>query len=139
MKNWLKLGDYNAICDSCGRKYKATTMKKRWDGLFVCPDDYEIRHPQLSLKVRGDKMVVPIPRPDQEPATFLAYLCSVNESNARADMASADCARVGFLTAIETYGESTLWIYEDTNSAIAGIAIAGLAVAGDGSSLQPEA
>lgn len=100
MKNWLKLGDYNVICDSCGRKYKASTMKKRWDGLFVCTDDYEIRHPQLSLRVRGDKQTVPMPRPDAVVDTFTSYLCSVSESNALADIASADCARVGFITPI---------------------------------------
>ena len=64
MQNWLKLGDYNAICDSCGRKFKASTMRKRWDGLFVCKEDFEYKHPQLSLKVRGDKQYVPIPRPE---------------------------------------------------------------------------
>lgn len=92
MKNWLKLGDYNAVCDSCGRKFKASSLLKRWDGLFVCKDDYEIRHPQLSLRVHGDKQTVPIPRPDQVIDTFI-QVCYVWQSSGYADLATADCAR----------------------------------------------
>ena len=78
MRNWLQLGDYNAICDSCGRKYKASTMLKRWDGLFVCKEDYEIRHPQLSLRVHGDKQTVAIPRPDPIQDVFINSCNIVN-------------------------------------------------------------
>lgn len=91
MQNWLKLGDYNAICDSCGRKFKASTMRQRWDGLFVCKEDYEIKHPQLSLRVHGDKQTVPIPRPDPVEDEYL-LVCYIWERSAYADMATADCA-----------------------------------------------
>lgn len=123
MRNWLDLGNYNAICDSCGRKYKASTMKKRWDGLFVCPDDYELRHPQLSLRVRGDKITVPIPRPDQEPATFLPY-CDLWTSSPMADFGTADCATVG--------GNTNIPLLIDVFSpyAVAGYAIAGRSIPG---------
>ena len=90
MQNWLNLGDYNCICDSCGRKFKASTMRKRWDGLLVCKEDYEPRHPQLSLKVHGDKQTVPIPRPEAADQ-FLEY-CSIWTSSAYADLAEAGCA-----------------------------------------------
>lgn len=91
MKNWLDLGNYNGICDSCGRKFKASTMRKRWDGLFVCKDDYEIRHEQLSLRVRGDKQTVPIPRP--EAVDQFLTVCYIWQSSGYADLATADCAR----------------------------------------------
>lgn len=94
MKNWLKLGDYNAICDSCGRKFKASTMKKRWDGLFVCEQDYEIRHPQLSLRVRGDKIAVPIPRPDAENPDYLD-ICYLWDRSCYAGLATAGCMIAG--------------------------------------------
>ena len=97
MKNWLKLGDYNAICDSCGRKYKASTMRKRWDGLFVCEDDYEIRHPQLSLRVRGDKIVVPIPRPDDLDPDYV-NVCYIWDRSGYAGLAEAGCAIAGLST-----------------------------------------
>jgi hypothetical protein len=66
MRNWLKWGDYNAICDSCGRKFKASMLQKRWDGLLVCQDDWEIKHPQLNVRIRGDKQFVPNPRPQEQ-------------------------------------------------------------------------
>lgn len=124
MRNWLDLGNYNVICDSCGRKFKASTMKKRWDGLFVCPEDFEPRHPQLSLRVRGDKQTVPIPRPDPEQDTFLQF-CDVWKSSPMADFGTADCAFVGGNTSIQAlidaYNPASEAMY-----AIAGYAIPGV-------------
>lgn len=40
------LGDYNAICFECGRKRKASQLKKHWKGYRVCPEHWEPRHPQ---------------------------------------------------------------------------------------------
>ena len=93
MQNWLNLGDYNCICDSCGRKFKASTMRKRWDGLLVCKEDYEPRHPQLSLKVHGDKQTVPIPRP--EAADQFINACNLINSAAIPFYATAGCAVAG--------------------------------------------
>jgi hypothetical protein len=39
-------GDWNSVCDLCGFRYKASQMKKRWDGLMVCPEDFEERNKQ---------------------------------------------------------------------------------------------
>lgn len=56
-------GDWWAICDVCGQKYRASKMAKRWDGLMVCHNDMEARHPQDFLKIRGDKQTPPWIRP----------------------------------------------------------------------------
>jgi len=122
MQNWLKLGDYNAICDSCGRKFKASTMRKRWDGLFVCKEDYEIKHPQLSLKVRGDKQQVPIPRPESTDQ-FLEF-CDIWTSSPMADFGTADCAFVGGNTSVQVLID----IYNPCSEAM--YAIAGRAIPG---------
>jgi hypothetical protein len=90
MRNWLKLGDYNAICDSCGRKFKASTMLKRWDGLFVCKEDYEVKHPQLSLRVHADKQVVPIPRPEPVTDLFIRE-CNIINSQGIAGIGISGC------------------------------------------------
>lgn len=42
---YFKSGEYNAVCDVCGFLYKASQLRKRWDGLYVCHKDYEIRQP----------------------------------------------------------------------------------------------
>lgn len=49
----------NAICDSCGFKFKHYQLRKRWDGLMVCEQDWETRHPMDFQKV---------PRPEKAPS-----------------------------------------------------------------------
>jgi hypothetical protein len=44
--DYLKLGSWNVCCDRCGRKRKGDELKKTWDGLWVCPEHWEPRHPQ---------------------------------------------------------------------------------------------
>lgn len=63
-------GDWWAICDSCGRKFKASELRKRWDGFMVCKDDLELRHPQDFVKTKQDKITVPWARVQQE-AVFI--------------------------------------------------------------------
>ena len=61
--HWYKSGEWNLICDSCSKKIKADTAKKRWDGFVVCPDCYETRHPQDFIQAQTDKITVPFTRP----------------------------------------------------------------------------
>ena len=60
----LKLGDWNAICDRCGFKFKASELKKTWDNLYVCEDDWEPRHPMDFLRGRPDDSSTPWNRPE---------------------------------------------------------------------------
>jgi len=39
-------GQYNVICDGCGRKIKSSEARMRWDGFLVCPQDWEPKHDQ---------------------------------------------------------------------------------------------
>lgn len=71
MKNHLLLGNWNALCDSCGRKFKALDLQKRWDGLMVCREDFEQRHPQDLLKVQREKIAVPWSRPYAAEDTYI--------------------------------------------------------------------
>lgn len=63
-------GQWNAICDVCAQKYKSSEMRKRWDGLMVCPNDWEPRHPQDFLRSVPDHQAVPWSRP-QIPDVFV--------------------------------------------------------------------
>jgi hypothetical protein len=82
--DYYNSGNYNAICDECGKKFKFEQLKKRWDGLFVCPRDWEPRHPQDYVKGIRDNMSVPVSRPEgtdiliQEPYSHLVDGFSVN-------------------------------------------------------------
>ena len=64
-------GDNNVICDSCGRKRKASAVRKTWDGFFVCPEHWEPRHPQDYVRNVPESTPVAINRPASEP-TFTA-------------------------------------------------------------------
>lgn len=71
MQNHLIPGNWNALCDSCGRKFKALDLQKRWDGLMVCREDWESRHPQTLLKVQREKIAVPFSRPYPAQDSFV--------------------------------------------------------------------
>lgn len=47
-------GDHWICCDVCGFDYRASQIRIRWDGMAVCPQDYEERHPQDFLRARKD-------------------------------------------------------------------------------------
>lgn len=81
MKNHLILGDWNALCDSCGRKFKASSLKKRWDGLIVCKEDWEQRHPQDLLRVQREQISVPWSRPYPAQDTYLPWNYSDTEKD----------------------------------------------------------
>jgi len=70
--DYLRNGDYNAICDRCGSKFKFSQLKLEWDGLYVCTANgcFENRQPQDYVKGVRDDMSVPVSRPDQ-PSVFL--------------------------------------------------------------------
>lgn len=63
------LGDYNAACFECGRKKKASQLKKHWRGYFVCPEHWEPRHPQDFVGKVPQEEQVPWSQPQQD--TFI--------------------------------------------------------------------
>jgi hypothetical protein len=58
-------GDWNAICDVCGRQMKASALRQRWDGLKTCQDDWEPRQPQDFVRGVADYQAPPFTRPEQ--------------------------------------------------------------------------
>ena len=78
-------GDWLTICDVCGRKYKATNLKKRWDGLMCCDDDWEIRQPQDFVKGQADHQIAPWLRDESSnnfiPFNFTSTLISVPQGS----------------------------------------------------------
>ena len=112
MRNQLILGNYNALCDSCGRKFKALDLKKRWDGLLVCQEDYELRHESDFLRVQKEKISVPFSRPYPAEDTYTGHICSVSGIYGMADFGSADCARADITSStISLNDENPLLVY----------------------------
>tara|TARA_R100000541_G_scaffold58866_1_gene70899 strand:+ start:723 stop:1028 length:306 start_codon:yes stop_codon:yes gene_type:complete len=55
------------LCDICGQRYRLNKLKKQWDGLKVCPQDYSEKHPQLQPRHRvADPEALRDPRPNND-------------------------------------------------------------------------
>jgi hypothetical protein len=67
-------GDWIADCDICGRKYKASQLIKRWDGLMCCEDDWEIRQPQDFVRGVADTQIAPWLRPEPQDQFILVTI-----------------------------------------------------------------
>ncbi len=71
MKNFLVLGEWNAQCDRCGLKKKASSLRLEWTGLRVCEDTcWEVRHPQTLIRVPQEDVATPWARPEGQD-TFI--------------------------------------------------------------------
>lgn len=46
-KPYFILGEHNLNCWVCSKKLKSREALKRWDGVYVCPECYETKHPAL--------------------------------------------------------------------------------------------
>jgi hypothetical protein len=68
MRNTLILGQWNTICDRCGFKFKASELKKDWQGLMVCEKDFELRNPQDFIRIRPERISPPWVRPESTDA-----------------------------------------------------------------------
>ena len=43
------------LCDVCGFRYPSELMRRRWDGLWVCPSDWEQRHIADFIRVKPEQ------------------------------------------------------------------------------------
>ena len=66
MRNtWYSSDEWKAVCDVCGFYFKSGKLRKRWDGLMVCKEDWEVRHPSDYYKFpTGTESVVPWTSPE---------------------------------------------------------------------------
>lgn len=91
--DYAELGDWNADCWECGRKFKASTLKRHWQGYWVCMDHWEPRQPQDFVRGMADDQIPPWTQ--NVPDTFVLF-CEPNGMTAIADYAVADCAICDF-------------------------------------------
>jgi hypothetical protein len=102
--------------------------KRRWDGLIVCPKDFEHRHPQDFVRARADKIAVPFSRRDPTAGLGIEALAaavefSCNHINlAFADIGGADSAHANFTDCSQLI---TVLQTPTNSSAVAGFAISG--------------
>lgn len=89
-------GQYHQICDVCGFKFLSLETRIRWDGLLVCPADYETDHPQKYIRVSSDGQGVPIPRPPSSEQFVLQVYCTPVTRTCAAENGTADCMTVDY-------------------------------------------
>lgn len=95
--------EYNAICDVCGFKFKASQLRKRWDGFMVCSADFEHRHPMDFYRVRDDNHPLPWVRPeygvpsmaDNDAFDPTVYVCTPARRRPVVAVATVGCATLG--------------------------------------------
>lgn len=97
-RNYYKQGEWNVFCMVCNRKIKSGQMLRRWDGLLVCPDDYENRHPMDFLRARNERISVPFTSDTSftqfNGPTYPVYpICTQEGSSGVASFAVAGCMR----------------------------------------------
>lgn len=64
--NYFKAGDWNIHCQECWQTFKASQVRKRWDGFWVCYRCWEPRHPQDFIKGIPDRQNVPFSTSDPD-------------------------------------------------------------------------
>lgn len=85
----LVLGDHNATCYECGKKFKASTLKRHWQGYYVCPAHWEPRQTQDFVRAVPDNMSVPWAQP--QPADTFGLSCTLDGSSSVPGLATPGC------------------------------------------------
>lgn len=107
---------WNASCDVCGFQFKASELRKRWDGLIVCDKDFETRHVLDFYKNREDFHPLPFTRPQEvitSPYTGIYdnYLTSMTFSSVGAvdghGGVGFNCLTEGYAHGIKFYVDKT--------------------------------
>jgi len=94
--DYLELGDWNAVCYECGRKRKASTLMRHWQGYYVCPEHWEPRQPQDFVRSLPDVQTPPWSQPP--PADLFLSTCTPNGSSAVPGEAEPGCVIPGYLS-----------------------------------------
>jgi hypothetical protein len=94
--DFLRLGDWNVQCFRCGRKRKASSMRKQWQGYYVCPAHWEPRQPQDFVRGVPDRMTPPWTQPP--PADIFVDFCTPDGVSAIPDYAQPDCCIPDYLS-----------------------------------------
>ena len=71
--SFFKPGNWNAICYVCGFERKSSEMRLRWDGVYVCQEDWEIRQPQDFVRGLPEEIAPPWTQPEAPDQFATAY------------------------------------------------------------------
>jgi len=90
----FRAGGHWVVCDVCGMSIRANKAKRTWEGLVVCPTDYETRHPQEFVRGIADTIAAQGEVRTEPSEVFSLPQCSSRE--AVAGVAITGCAITGY-------------------------------------------
>lgn len=88
-------GDWNAICSLCGLAFKASELRKHWQGMYRCSSCFEPRHPQDFVRAVADRPTPPWTQPDT--AHPVIAICTPNGTSAIPSFGVPGCLVPGYL------------------------------------------
>ena len=94
--DYLALGDWNTVCYQCGRKRKASTLLRHWQGYFVCKEHWEPRQTQDFVRNVPDNQTAPWAQP--MPADVFGLTCTPEGSSDIPGLAIPGCVIPGFIS-----------------------------------------
>lgn len=92
--SYFAAGQYNFVCDLCGKQGKSSDARKTWDGFYVCSSHKEVRNPQDFVRGRGEQQALPWSRPvvaDSFVSPIPPSTCTLRGTNGLAGFAVAGC------------------------------------------------
>ena len=95
VQDYLTLGDWNVMCYECGRKRKASTMVRNWQGYMLCPEHNEERNVQDFVRNVPDIQTPPWVQP--VPSDTFVALCGPRDKTAIAGVGTAGCMISGYI------------------------------------------
>lgn len=98
MQTYFKSGSWNVVCQVCGRRYKSDQIRKRWDGLLVCSEDYEERNILDFQRTQPERQDVPYQ--NNEPTDEFILSCTIRGNNAIPAYAVPGCMIPGYINTI---------------------------------------
>ena len=86
-------GNHWVECERCGSIIRSADAMETWDGLTVCPDDWETRHPQDFVRSRHESIAVSDPQQSESEDVFVDQDCETRSGVA--GFAVSGCAICG--------------------------------------------
>jgi len=97
--DYLDLGTWNAECSVCGHKFKASELRRHWQGQYRCVDCWEPRQPQDFVRAVPDVQTPPWTQP---PSVTFVQICFPNDQSAIPGAAIPGCVKPGYLDPNQT-------------------------------------
>lgn len=94
--DYLKLGDWNAVCFTCGFKFKASMLRKNWQGFYECQSCHTPRQPQDFVRGVADTQSPPWVQPEPTD-TFNTDACFPNDQTAYPSKAIPGCVKPAYI------------------------------------------